>query len=118
MLDPAGRKERGNETIELYNCSDEPVSIVGWVLENEDGDTYAISECTTIAAHGYYLTTAIQLDNSDGQVFLYHDGEEVDRSIEYQDSSEGKSWQRRTGGLDTDSDCDWIERYHMFGVSG
>jgi len=51
-------------------------------------------------------------------VLLYHNGAEVDRSIEYTHSTEGISWQRRTDGLDTDSDGDWIERYSTFGVPG
>ena len=106
MPNPIG-PDTGNETTELYNCGDEPVNIGGWVLKNEDGNTYEIPAGTTIDAHGYYLTTAVQLDNSGGQVFLYHDGEEVDRSITYTHSTEGKSWQRRTDGLDTDNDGDW-----------
>jgi hypothetical protein len=68
--------------------------------------------------HGYYLTTKVQLDNGVGQVFLYRDGEEVDRSIEYTHSAEGLSCQRRTDGLDADSDGDWIERDPTFGVPG
>ena len=43
-----------------------------------------------IYPHGYYMTTEIQLDNSGGQVLLYHDGEEVDWSIAYTDSTEGE----------------------------
>jgi len=100
----------------LYNCGDESVDLGGWVLKNEDGDTYDIPAGTTIAAHGYYLTTELQLDNSGGQAFLYSNGGVVDRSIAYTHSTTGKSWQRRTDGLDTDSD--WIERDHTFGVPG
>ncbi|MCK4458724.1 MAG: hypothetical protein KAU52_03250 [Methanosarcinales archaeon] len=70
-----------------------------------------------IEAHGYYLTQEIQLDNSGGQVLLYRDGEEVDWSIAYTHSAEGLSWQRRTDGLDTDSDGDWTERDPTFGVA-
>jgi S-layer protein (TIGR01567 family) len=117
MPNPIGA-DRGNETTELYNCGDEPVDIGGWVLENEDGTSYTIPEGTAIEPHGYYLTTKIQLDNGDGYVLLYRDGEEVDRSIAYMHSTEGVSWQRRTDGLDTDSDVDWIERDPTFGVSG
>jgi hypothetical protein len=115
MPNPIGT-DRGNETTELYNCGDEPVDLGGWVLKNEDGNTYNIPAGTTIEPCGYYLTTKVQLDNSDGQVFLYRDGEEVDRSIAYTHSTEGLSWQRRTGGLDTNSDGDWIERDSTFGV--
>ncbi|MEA1944081.1 MAG: lamin tail domain-containing protein, partial [Euryarchaeota archaeon] len=115
MPNPIGN-DRGNETIELYNCGDEPVDIGGWVLENEDGNTHTIPAGTIIEPHGYYLTKKIQLDNGGGQVFLYHDGEEADRSIAYTHSTEGKSWQRRTDGLDMDSDSDWIERDQTFGV--
>ncbi len=117
MPNPIGT-DRGNETTELYNCGDEAADIGGWVLENEDGDTYTIPADTTIEPHGYYLTKKIQLVNSGGQVLLYHDGEEVDWSIEYTHSTEGLSWQRRSDGLDTDSDGDWIERDSTFGVSG
>ena len=117
MPNPIGT-DRGNETTELYNCGDEEVDIGGWVIENEDGNTYTIPADTTIEPHGYYLTKKIQLDNSGGQVLLYHDGDEVDRSINYAKSTEGKSWQRRTDGLDTDSDGDWTERDPTFGVSG
>ena len=116
MPDPIGR-DRGNETTELYNCGDESVDLSRWVLKNEDGETYEIPAGTTIDPYGYYLTTEIQLDNSGGQVFLYHDSEEVDRSIAYTDSTEGLSWQRRTDGLDTDSDGDWLERDPTFGVA-
>ena len=116
MPNPVGA-DHGNETTELYNCGDDSVDISGWILENEDGDTYTIPAGETIEAHGYYLTKKIQLDNGGGQVFLYHDGEEVDQSIAYTHSTEGKSWQRRTDGLDTDSDSDWIERDQTFGVS-
>ena len=117
MPNPIGT-DRGNETTELYNCGDESVDIGGWVLKNEDGATYNIPAGTTIEPYGYYLTTKVQLDNSDGQVLLYHNGEEVDSSIEYTHSTEGISWQRRIDGLDTDSDGDWIERDSTFGVSG
>ena len=117
MPNPIGR-DRGNETTELYNCGDEPVDIGGWIIKNEDGDTHEIPAGKMIDAHGYYLTTEIQLDNSGGQVLLYHDGKEVDRSIAYTGSTEGKSWQRRTDGLDTDSDGDWIKRDPTFRVAG
>lgn len=116
MPNPIG-KDRGNETTELYNCGDESADIGGWVIQNEDGATHNIPAGTTIEAHGYYLTTAVQLDNGDGQVLLYHNSEEVDRSIAYTSSSEGKSWQRRADGLDTDSDGDWVERSPTFGVA-
>jgi hypothetical protein len=116
MPNPIG-KDRGNETTELYNCGDESVDIGGWVVQNEDGATHEIPAGTIIGAQGYYLTTAVQLDNSDGQVFLYRDSEEIDRSIAYTRSSEGKSWQRRADGLDTDSDSDWVERDPTFGVA-
>jgi len=117
MPNPIGA-DRGNETTELYNCDDEPADIGGWVLENEDGVRYAIPAGTTIEPHGYYLTTKMQLDNGDGWVLLYRDGEEVDRSIAYTHSTEGLSWQRRSDGVDTDRDGDWIERDSTFGVSG
>ncbi|MEA1870515.1 MAG: lamin tail domain-containing protein [Euryarchaeota archaeon] len=117
MPNPIGT-DRGNETTELYNCGGEPVDIGGWVLKNEDGATYNIPTGTTIEPYGYYLTTAVQLDNGGGQVLLYHNGEEADSSIEYMHSTEGISWQRRTDGLDTDSDGDWIERDSTFGLSG
>ncbi len=51
-------------------------------------------------------------------MLLYHNGEEIDSSIEYVHSKEGISWQRRRDGLDTDSDGDWTEREQTFGVSG
>ena len=117
MPDPIGT-DRGNETTELYNCGGESVDIGGWVLKNEDGATYNIPAGTTIDPYGYYLTTKVQLDNSGGQVLLYHNGEEVDSSIEYTHSTEGVSWQRRIDGLDTGSDGDWIERDSTFGLSG
>ncbi|PXF59994.1 MAG: hypothetical protein C4B59_10220 [Candidatus Methanogaster sp.] len=117
MPNPIGA-DRGNETMELYNCDNKPADIGYWALKNEDGDTYTIPAGTTIDPHGYYLTTKVQLDNGVGQVFLYRGGEEVDRSIAYMHSTEGISWQRRTDGLDTDSDGDWIERNPTFGVPG
>ena len=117
MPNPVGT-DRGNETTELYNYGSEPVDVGGWVLENEDGATYNIPAGTTIEPHGYYLTTKVQLDNDGGQVLLYHNGEEIDSSIEYTHSTEGISWQRRIDGRDTDSDGDWIERGSTFGLSG
>jgi len=117
MPNPIGR-DRGNETTELYNYGDESVDIGGWVIRNEDGDAHEIPAGKMIDAHGYYLTKEIQLDNSGGQVLLYRDGEEIDRSIAYTDSTEGESWQRRTDGLDTDSDGDWTRARPTFGVAG
>jgi len=117
MPNPIGT-DRGNETTELYNCGDESVDIGGWVLKNEDGAAYSIPAGETIGPYGYYLTIKVQLDNGDGQVLLYHNGEEVDSSIEYTHSTEGISWQRRIDGLDTGSDGDWIERDSTFGLSG
>ena len=117
MPNPIGR-DRGNETTELYNYGDESVDIGGWVIRNEDGDAHEIPAGKMIDAHGYYLTKEIQLDNSGGQVLLYCDGEEIDRSIAYTDSTEGESWQRRTDGLDTDSDGDWTRARPTFGVAG
>jgi hypothetical protein len=117
MPNPIGT-DRGNETTELYNCGGESVDIGGWVLKNEDDVAYTIPAGTTIEPYGYYLTTKVQLDNSDGQVLLYHNGEEVDSSIEYTHSTEGISWQRRIDGRDTDSDGDWIERDSTFVLSG
>ncbi|MCK4811455.1 MAG: lamin tail domain-containing protein [Methanosarcinales archaeon] len=116
MPNPIGR-DRGNETTELYNCGGEPVDVGGWVIKNEDGDAHEIPAGKMIDAHGYYLTTEIQLDNTGGQVLLYRDGEEIDSSIAYTHSTEGKSWQRRTDGLDTNSDGDWTERKDTFGVA-
>ncbi len=117
MPDPIGT-DHGNETTELYNCGDESVDLGGWVLKNQGTGTHEIPAGTTIAAYGYYLTKKLQLRNKYGQVFLYHDGEEVDRSINYTKSTTGESWQRLTDGLDTDCDSDWREREHTFGVPG
>jgi parallel beta-helix repeat protein len=117
MPNPIG-DDTGNETTELYNCGDEAVNIGGWIIRNQGKGTYTIPAGTVIESHGYYLTKELQLRNKDGQVFLYYDGEEVDRSINYAKSVEGKSWQRLTDGLDTDSDGDWIKREETFGVSG
>ena len=117
MPDPIGT-DHGNETTELYNCGDESVDLGGWVLKNQGTGIHEIPAGTVIQPHGYYTTTELQLRNNDGQVFLYHDGEEVDRSINYAKSTTGKSWQRLTDGLDTDSDSDWVKRDHTFGVPG
>ena len=99
MPNPIGA-DRGNETMELYNCGDTPVDIGGWVLKNEDGAAYNIPAGTIIEPYGYHLTTEVQLANGDGQVFLYRDGEEVDRSIAYTHSTEGVSWQRWIDGFE------------------
>jgi hypothetical protein len=81
-------------TIERYNTLDRTICIGNWTITGGAGavnDTIEI----TITPGGYYLTTKIQLDNSGGQVLLYHDSDEVDRSIEYMHSTEGLSWQPR-----------------------
>ena len=109
MPDPEGRDYK-NETTELYNCGDLAVDIGRWVLKNQGTGIHKIPAGTVIAPHGYYLTKELQLRNKDGQVFLYHNGGEVDRSINYTKSTKGKSWQRLTDGLDTDSDSDWVKR--------
>lgn len=104
---PIGR-DRGNETIELYNTNGTKLDISGLILKNEDGDEYIIPRGTFTDADGYWTTTKIQLDNKNGQIFLYNTiTEEIDRTLYYQVSEEGKSWSRIPNGYDTNNDTDW-----------
>ncbi|MFQ6072529.1 MAG: lamin tail domain-containing protein [Methanosarcinales archaeon] len=103
---PIGR-DRGNETIELYNTNGTKLDISGLILKNEDGDEYIIPRGSFTDADGYWTTTKIQLDNKNGQIFLYQGNTEIDRTLYYQVSKEGKSWSRIPNGYDTNNDTDW-----------
>jgi hypothetical protein len=115
--------DSGNEWVELYNPTSQPVNVGGWTLETNQGRTalVTIPSGTVINPDSYYVVTKSTqwLDNENDYVILRDSsGNEVDRSITFNDTQNNAfSWQRYSNGVDTNSNSDWSFRVSTRGSS-
>ncbi|KYH38939.1 MAG: conserved exported protein of unknown function [Candidatus Bathyarchaeota archaeon B23] len=109
---PAGA-DAGNEWVELYNPSSQPVDIGGWTLSTTHGDTVTLTipEGTIIDPGEFKVYTYSKqwLDNEDESVILRDDsGVIVDETPILNDThNDDRAWSRHPNGHDTDSPSDW-----------
>ncbi len=97
------------EWIELYNPTDEPLSLAGYILDDITGggsSPYTIPPGTLIPAHGFALfnqsTTGIALNNAGDTVnFIAPNGTTILDSYTYSSSSNDVSYGRTTDGNST-----------------
>jgi endonuclease YncB( thermonuclease family) len=114
-LNPPGTDE-GNEWVELFNPTSNPIDISNWTLSNRHGDTESriMPQGTIIGAGGYLIYTfPVQwLDNVNESVSLKDSGKnEVDQTPVLDDNSnDDRTWQRYPNGVDTNSLNDWTFR--------
>lgn len=94
LPNPAG-SDAESEFIELYNTSNQTVSLVGCSLRlGSAGKQYTFSADTSMAPHEYkaffYATTNLQLTNSGGEVWLLTPTQQT--SLTYPVSVDNQSW--------------------------
>lgn len=94
LPNPAGTDAAG-EFIELYNPTDQAISLQGCSLRfGMTGKTYTFSADAVLVAHEYrafmYSTTAISLTNSGGEVWFLSPG--VQSSLTYPASEDDQAW--------------------------
>lgn len=103
LPNPMGDDASG-EFIELYNSSDQAVSLNGCSLRlGTTGKTYTFASDAQMAVHEYkafyYGTTALQLSNSGGEVWLLAPG--VQSSLTYPSSTDDQAWALIDGAWQT-----------------
>ena len=120
-LNPRG-KDAGNEWVELFNPTDECISISGWELRTTHGseESHHIHN-TTIVSGGYHVITfgGRFLDNRDESLVLFDEGDdEIDRTLMANDrDNDNKTWQRIPNGHDSGNYSDWEFRPSTVGKS-
>ncbi len=117
-LNPAG-SDSGNEWVELYNPTDNPVDLSSWKLKNNDGDIESLSG--TISSHGYKVNTFSSqwLDNTDEKVILLNSSSVIKdvTPIKADSDNDNRVWARVPNGVDTNSDNDWTFKTNTKGSS-
>lgn len=94
----APQTDDNDEFIELYNASDEPISLAGYTLQAGNSYTYSVTLTDQVVpAKGYFVLTSgnssISLANSGGRARLLSPSEEViSETIPYVDAGEGNAW--------------------------
>ena len=102
----------GAEFVELYNTTSQPIDISGWLLTpSATWKTLEIQSNTIIEPQSFLAFThhsswfkdfgdTVSLTNTSGELI-----DETPLLVDFDD--DGKTWQRNTDGLDTDSVTDW-----------
>lgn len=90
------QSETNDEFIELYNPTQQPVDLTGWLLKDASNKTFIIKN-TVIPAQGYAVFTSsethLSLNNTGDIVMLYSpDSTLKDETQDYGDAKEGLSW--------------------------
>lgn len=96
--------ESSGEFIELYNLSNESMSLLGWRMVLGSGQTFRFSASTTIAAHEYKVfwrgQTKLALANDSGSVKLLPPGsDKASFSASYRNGRAGQSFIKNNDGL-------------------
>ena len=102
----------GDEFVELYNTTSQPIDISGWLLApSTTWKTLEIQSNTIIEPQSFLAFThhsswfkdfgdTVSLTNTSGELI-----DETPLLVDLDD--DGNTWQRNTDGLDTDSATDW-----------
>ena len=97
LPNPAGA-DTGAEWIELYNFGEEPINLLGWSLDDEDGGSfpYKISESLIIPAKAYRIfsneQTKLVLNNTADQARLFDASKNLISQIAYEEVFEAQSY--------------------------
>jgi len=111
------------EWVELHNPTAELVDISSWKISSSPSadKTYSIPQGTMILPGEFLLffyTSAWFTDVAEVVQLLDDQGNLVDETPALTDiSNDSTSWQRRTDGLDSDRDGDWINKFSTPGSS-
>ena len=102
----------GSEFVELYNTTSQPIDISGWLLTpSTTWKTLEIQSNTIIEPQSFLAFTHHSSwfkDFGDTVSLTNTSGELIDETPLLADlDDDGKTWQRNTDGLDTDSATDW-----------
>lgn len=100
LPNPVG-KDTDGEFIELFNNSQNEVSLAGWKIKDASGKTFVFNQ--KISGGEYlvlnYKTTKISLNNDAETIFLYDSaGKLIDKAGFSGDSVEGRSYSRENNG--------------------
>lgn len=102
LPDPNGDDAKG-EFIELYNRTEEVVSLAGWRLEVQSGQSFRFGSSSTIGSHEYkafYRTvTHLPLLNNNGSLKLFPpSSDKASQGVNYKNGKSGQSYIREDGG--------------------
>lgn len=90
LANPIGADSEGGEYVELYNPTNEPVSLVGCLLTTNKVTNYEVGDATVQAGEYYVVQLADKLLNGGGQItFITHSTEEI---IEYPALNDNEAW--------------------------
>jgi PKD repeat protein len=101
LPDPLG--DESGEFVEIYNQSEEAVSLGGWRLLTKSGQIYKFGSTTVISAHSYKTfyrrETKLALANDNGGLkLLPPDSSRASFSVNYKDGEPGQSYAREADG--------------------
>jgi len=91
------------EWLEIYNTSDQPISLANWQIWDQlskPSKIYQFTETEQLAS-GEYLTISLKsiLNNSGDTVILYNNQQVIQDSLTYTSSTKGLSWSKKTNNL-------------------
>ena len=104
--------QNGSEFVELYNPTTQSIDVGGWsITPSASWKNYKIVENTVIEPQSFASFTHSNywfMDFGDTISLTNNFGELIDKTpLLIDKNNDGKTWQRSTDGLDTDSTSDW-----------
>ena len=104
--------QNGSEFVELYNPTTQSIDVGGWsITPSANWKNYKIVENTVIEPQSFASFTHSNywfMDFGDTISLTNNFGELIDKTpLLIDKNNDGKTWQRSTDGLDTDSTSDW-----------
>jgi PKD repeat protein len=102
LPDPAA--DESSEFVEIYNQSEEAISLAGWRLSTKSGQVYKFASTTVIGPHShktlYRRETKLALVNIAGGLKLLPPGSsQASFSVNYKDGEPGQSYARESDGV-------------------
>ncbi|MEM1324969.1 MAG: lamin tail domain-containing protein [Bacteroidota bacterium] len=139
IANPAAVSDSDGEWIEIYNATDAPIDIEGYILKDDGSNEHEIASSVVVPAMGYvvlganadqtmnggvevdYEYSSFGLTNSEDEIILECDGTEIDR-VNYNDDDfpieAGVSTNLNPdflNALDNDSGENWCEATSAYG---
>ena len=104
--------QNGSEYVELYNPTSQPIDISGWsLIPTTSWKILVVGSNTVIEPQSFLIFTHVPFwfkDFGDSLTLTNNSGELIDETpLLIDQDNDGKSWQRITDGLDSNSNSDW-----------
>ena len=104
--------QNGSEYVELYNPTSQPIDSSGWsLIPTTSWKILVVGSNTVIEPQSFLIFTHVPFwfkDFGDSLTLTNNSGELIDETpLLIDQDNDGKSWQRITDGLDSNSNSDW-----------